>query len=269
VRTIGAVSFTGLTNANRFNINAGQAIEVDPARGSIALSNASGGLGGNLQLTSEDIVAASSAALADIIAAPSVKAINDRLTRNDGAINEQGVFSAQGITFTVGKGLYIQNTGRTPTNPRVGFDDRRGVTVGTGGIRIITGGPATRIVISGRQVSGAGGFTTGLKMIPLVQISAQSGAIAFDPDSTINGCTILRPATCQVSFDQLNIIRDTINVARDKASGPVTVNMLQFGLIELKDVVELLDNPIIDDPVTGAGNDDLWAVDDDQDAVPR
>jgi hypothetical protein len=264
--TIGAVTLTNFTNNNRFNVNAAEAIEVDQRTGSISLRDASGGLAGTIGLTSQDVFAGTPSALTDVIAAPDVKTINDRLTRNDsGVVSDMGSFSANGLVVDVQNGFYIQNTGTTPSSPRLGFDQRRGFTVGAGGLQVTLGGPSARIVISGRQVDPAGGFVTGLRTIPLVSFGGRTTGLSglFDPGSTLNGCAILTPALCSVNFEQIGITRDTIN--RNGDPDAVGLGMpLPFGLIQLKDVEALGYEPIIDDPVTGAGNDDLWSVDDEQ-----
>jgi hypothetical protein len=264
--TIGVVTLTNLTNNNRFNINASDTIEVDQRTGSIALRDANGGLAGTLGLTSQDVFAGTPTALSAVIAAPDIRTINDRLSRNDsGVLNDVGSFSANGIVVNVQNGFYIQNTGATPSSPALGFDQRRGFTVGAGGLQVTLGGPTAKVVISGRQVDALGGFVTGLRTIPLVSFAGSATGLRglFDPGSTINGCAILTPTLCSANFDQIGITRDTIN--RNADPDAVGLGMpLPFGLIQLKDVEELGYEPIIDDPVTGAGNDDLWSVDDEE-----
>lgn len=263
VRVVGSIAFAGLGDGNTVAIRGDEAIEILD-NGRIALTSLSG-LGGLLDLTSHNIVAASSSALVDFAAAPNVKAISDRAARNDGTINDDGWLQAGTIRATLlGSTFIIQNSG-IPSPGRFNFDARRGISVGAGGLTIIGGDPTARIIVNGRQANGAGGFTTGLKFLPLVRISGAAGApfsTLFDIDSTINGCSILRPASCQFDFNQLQIIRDTITdaQARDRDGG--TGQILQFGLVELKEGESIGYQPIIDDPVTGAGNDDLWAIDD-------
>ena len=41
----------------------------------------------------------------------------------------------------------------------------------------------------------------------------------------------------------------------------VSSDPFETNLIELRDTEDNIDDPLIDEPVTGAGNDDLWAVD--------
>jgi hypothetical protein len=129
-------------------------------------------------------------------------------------------------------------------------------------LTINTAGSATRIVINGRQLLADGTFSTGIKLIPLVSLTTtgQTSAL-FDIDSTINGCGIINPALCQVGFQELAIIPDTIRAveASEDAAGS---DLLPIALVLLKEAEESGYQPVIDDPVTGSGNDDLWAVDD-------
>lgn len=262
LKTIGAVALNNLTAGNRFEIEASRMIEVDPATGSIMLRNATGGLGGTLSLRSEDIISASAAALNDVINATTIAAIDTRLGTNDGATNDGGVFQANGIEVDARFGFYVQNTGASTD-----FDARRGISVGAAGLRIRTNGTSTRIVINGRQV-GANGTVTGLNWIPMVQIFDPDGGTdnAFDIGSTINGCLILSVSSCggpvpEPRIDPPNSDRDIIN-HNDDEDNAGDGNLLPIALIELKDLDGLPWQPVIDDPVTGSGNDDLWAIDD-------
>ncbi len=259
VRVIGAAAFTGLTDSNTIAIRGDEAVEILDA-GSITLNGASG-LAGTLDLTSRNIVASSSAALADFTAALDLKAISDRAGRNDGAVNDGGYLQAGGIRATLlNSTLIIQNTGVNSINPVNKFDARRGFTVGAGGFSVIQGGTnPMQVAVNGRFVNPVGGFITGLKALPLVGFTGLFGSA-----STINGCAILNPASCAVSFDQIGITRDTINRNTVTESGGGGGVVLPLALIQLKDVEALGYQPIIDDPVTGAGNDDLWAIDDDR-----
>lgn len=263
LKTVGAVTLNNLGAGNRFEIFASQMIEVDPATGSIALRNATGGLGGTLSLTSDDIISASAAALNDVINATTIAAIDTRLGTNDGTTNDGGVFQANGIEVDARFGFYVQNTGASTD-----FDARRGITVGAAGLRVRTSGTSTRIVINGRQV-GANGTVTGLNWIPMVNIVDPDGGTnnAFDPGSTINGCLILGVSSCggpiepePPRLDPPNSDRDIIN--RNEEDNAGDGNLLPITLIELKDLDGLPWQPVIDDPVTGSGNDDLWAIDD-------
>ncbi|MGF7147196.1 hypothetical protein FHS96_000805 [Sphingomonas zeicaulis] len=252
LRVVGDALFTGLGADNRVELVADDALEVDSRTGSILL-NGSGGLAGTLILTSDDIFVGTLEALADIATAPDMAAIDERLALNDGALDEGGAIQAGGLEVNAGNGFFVQNSG---VESRV-LADRRGFTVGTGGLTIRTGGVTTRIVINGREVDPAtNGFFTGLDLIPRVRILGADGDLpgAFDQGSTINGCLIANTAACQivVNFPVQDVIQDITDPSQ------VTVQPLQSPLIELRDFERFGFQPLIDEPVTGAGNDDLW-----------
>jgi filamentous hemagglutinin family protein len=260
LKTIGAVTLGNLGNANRFELVASDMLEVDPATGSILMRDGSGGLAGTLSLQSDDVIGASSTAITDIINALTMKEISDRLGRNDGAVNDAGIFQANTLSVSVRNSFYIQNTGANSTNPR-SFASRRGFTVGSGGLQINTLSPAARIAINGRQQDGLGGFITGLQFIPLARFNGGAAVSGlFDLESTINGCSILNPALCNVGLTATDVAKDTITRAKEQGEGSI----IQISIIDLKGAEEVTDEPVIDEPVTGSANDDFWSIDDDR-----
>ena len=237
------------------------------------MKDATTGRAGTLDLASADVIAAAIPTIASVANLTETKAISDLLGVNNGAVKDEGYLSADSIIVTVSGGFYVQNSGAASTNLR-NFADRRGLTVGAGGLSIKTGTSPARIAINGRQVSvsAATGFATGIDFLKLVNINGvnqvQGSVTSFgglDLDSTINGCAIRNFNACQINFDNGNIAREVINGVTDQdlttAGGD---GALPFTLLTLKDVVPLPYQPLIDDPVTGSGNDDLWAVDDDK-----
>lgn len=262
-RVVGSVQLNGMTSTNRFLLSADQAIEVILGQGSIRLSNGSS-RSGVLALESDDIVVATSAAIADIAAASTTDAIDSRLALNDGIISDEGALSAGELRLSVFGGLYIQNSG---TSDR--FADRRGFTADR--VSIETESGSNRIIINGRVADATGLLRTGLDSISLVQINglpatdhtATGGG--FDPDSTINGCTIVRAASCSVNL-VLPPIQDIVDeVVEDENSDNGGATGESSGanvLISIRGVEGLPNEPLIDDPVTGTGNDDLWTAPD-------
>ncbi len=251
---------------NVINITAGNAIQITAATGSININDGKGGLAGAINLAAPDIIAASPRTMAAVANATSGQTLNDILGQNDGAVNNTGYLSANTITFSVRNGAYIQNSGvDTATNSN--YSARRGLTVGTGGLTIATTDTNTRIFINGRQATLTGpSFITGLDFIPTVAIgvaksaaSPITGQSGFDPRSTINGCLIGSVTGCKTNFTDGPLSRNTVDKSNENNGfGPTGLTTL----VELKDVLPLGYQPLIDDPVTGAGNDDLWAVED-------
>lgn len=259
-RVIGAVQFNGMTASNRFSLSARAAIEVILGQGSIRLANGSS-RAGILSLDSDDIVVATASAITDIAAATTIDAIDARLARNDGITNDEGALSAAELRLSVQQGLYIQNSG-TGEN----FADRRGFTADR--VFISTESGTNRIVINGRIADDTGLLRSGLDAIELITIngSAANSHTAngggFDPGSTINGCVIVQAASCSVGF-QLPPIQDVVDDVIDDEDETVTGSgdgLQAQVLINIRDVEALPNEPLVDDPVTGTGNDDLWTA---------
>ncbi|MEY4270136.1 MAG: hypothetical protein RLZZ58_1352, partial [Pseudomonadota bacterium] len=259
-RVIGAVTMTSMTDANRLQLIANDALEVIRGSGSIDLRGTGTALGGILQMRSDDIIVATPQAITDVgalVATDNMAAIDDRLALSDGLTDPQGALRARGISATVTNGLYIQNSGTS-----VRFDDRRGFTFGAGGFAITGLTPGYNIVINGVNIDAAGLTVTGRNVVPLISFPASAaipgGIRPYDILSTVNGCFINNPAAC-VEVIPGTPIQDVIKgpVKGDGGSGD---NFFLTTLIELRDIDPLAGEPLLDDPVTGAGNDDLWIV---------
>uniref|UniRef100_UPI00097E5E85 S-layer family protein n=1 Tax=Sphingopyxis sp. KK2 TaxID=1855727 RepID=UPI00097E5E85 len=263
-RVIGDAAITGMTDANAFRIFADEAIEVILGEGTIRLSGSSPSTpAGNLILRSEDVIVATADAIADVGAATTTDEIDDRLAENDGILLDDGALFAGGMDVTVEGGFYVQNSGEGTR-----FAQRRGLTFGPGGLNINVAGADSRIVINGVHL-GSAGQVTGLDAIPLLSINgfvigsgplAGSG-LAFDSASTMNGCLIVSSTTCAfLEFESSFPVQDVINKEDDdEGEGDDAEGMsLPIPLITMRDLDPLTGEPLLDDPVTGAGNDDLW-----------
>jgi hypothetical protein len=254
-RVIGNAQLTGLTPDNSFTIEAGDAIEVILGQGTIRLTDGSNPTG-MLNLISDDVIVATSAAIADVANATTTGAINDRLAQNDGITIDDGALYAGGIRATVVGGFYVQNSGAGTDNAQ-----RRGLTFGSQGLDVTTSG-ASRIVINGVQL-GANGQITGFDTISRLTIAGGAAASAngFDRRSTFNGCLIVNTGACAtVAFDTETMfpVQDVIEEEADADSDNDDGNNLPTPLITMRDLDPLTGEPLLDDPVTGAGNDDLW-----------
>ncbi|MGV3730085.1 MAG: beta strand repeat-containing protein [Sphingopyxis sp.] len=254
MRVIGNVELTGLTDANALNLVANDALEVILGQGSVRLVNGPAAAG-QLNLVSDDIIIATAQAIADVGAATTTDSINTRLAENDGIVLDEGALFARGIRAEVVGGFYVQNSGAGTE-----LDQRRGLTFGAGGLDVVTEGPS-RIVINGMHL-GPSGPVTGLQALQLVTVNGSAPTPgAYDPRSTVNGCLLSSPTVCTtISFDDggfpvQDVIEEEINIDED---GPGEGNNLPQALITMRDVDPLSGEPLVDDPVTGAGNDDLW-----------
>lgn len=267
-RVIGDARFTDMADGQTIRLRADDALEVILGEGSVVLNGAGTALGGVLRLQSADVIVATRAAIADVAAAPTLAAINDRLALNDGITSDLGALVAKGMDVSVSGGFYVQNSG-SPGIPRRDYANRRGLSFGALGLNIQLGSGSTgsstgRIVINGQHI-GATGPVTGLDAIALISINGTTGALTgFDPASTINGCLIVNVLACRANPDNFPI-QDPIN--RNSASGEsggFGQGFNPIALITLRSIDPLGGEPLIDDPVTGAGNEDLWILDEEE-----
>ncbi|WEK44044.1 MAG: hypothetical protein P0Y64_04215 [Candidatus Sphingomonas colombiensis] len=244
----GALAMTGRTGQGGLTLSAGDTLAVVAGAGSIDLRDPAGVLGGVLNLRGRTIIAASSAAIADVAAAPTLDARERRLAQNDGSVSDAGIIRAGAINAAAADGLFIQNTGSGTE-----FADRRGFTANS--FAITTTGQ-TQIAINGR-LTGPGGFVIGRDTGPQTSINGvlDGRAGGFFIGSTVNGCLIGTAGACANLDSALashGILEGELNPA---AALP---RPLSLSLIELWDVMEQGFPPLIDEPVTGAGNEDLW-----------
>ena len=257
MRLLGDVLLTGLSDANRLSLSARDNIDIMLGEATVRLLNASGAPGGLLAIEASQTAVATPQAIADIASAPDLSAIEARLARNDGMILDEGSLFARGIRFD--GDVYVQNSGGGTAYPQ-----RRGLTFGAGGLDVSANG-AARIVLNGVHL-GNDGQVTGLDAMPLLTIRggpAGGAAIHFDAQSTFNGCLIANPTACIAAmnggtrFPVQDVIEEPggIEGGEDDAGDGIA---LPTALITLRALDPLTGEPLVDDPVTGAGNDDLW-----------
>jgi len=255
INVIGAATMTNAGAGNLFSLVAGQIINVDTVNGAILVQNANGGLAGTLELAAPTILAVSDAAAGDIDGA-AIGDIDSRLGQNDGLVNDLGYFAADNLSFSADNALLIQNSGAGTA-----IDDRRGFTANT--LTVNAANSATVIVINGTV-----GGLTGFDALVAAEVSG-----LFDPGSTINGCLILNTARCagRPGFDDpglrypiQDLIDEEIDPRIDDRPGVGTEPGDDLGddlggiLVEIRRPTSMREDPLLDDPVTGAGNEDLW-----------
>lgn len=263
MRVRGDVRFTGMSDSQNVNLFGRDSVEVILGSGSIHLSGQSPDqLAGNLTIEADDIVIATTQAIADIAGMTSTAAIDARLAQNDGITSDIGALAASRITLNhnLDDSVYIQNSGTGTA-----FADRRGITFGQGGLFINGPGNQDSLVINAVHRNASGALVTGLDVIPLVNINAPTGSstvvqTGFNAQSTINGCLIGNVASCSApvrpSEDSSFPVQDVIDDPAEDEDG--AGQSLPVPLITMRDLDPLSGEPLLDDPVTGAGNDDLW-----------
>ena len=251
VDVIGDATIGNAAADNAFNITAGAVLSIDTDNGNLRVEDGTGAITGTINLTGESIVAASTAAQGDI-ASGSVADADARLGQNDGATRDDGYIQGGTVTFTVDDALLIQNSGAGTD-----FDDRRGVVADNVTVNSTT--PDAAIVFNGVV-----GGNTGIDAIAVTGVPT-----GFDTASTINGCLILDPASCVpavadpgTSVDEP--VQDLIEDRIEDSAPTDTTDVLSTIIVELRNDPERALDPLIDEPVTGAGNEDLWVSDEEE-----
>ncbi len=245
----GTVQLTGRTATGGLALSAGETLAVIAGLGAIDINDGNGGLAGMLTLRGRTIIAATQAAIGDVAAVPTVDARDRRLAQNDGVLSDAGILRAATINANVSDGLFIQNTGSATD-----FDSRRGFTANN--VAITTTG-AAQIAINGRLTGAGGSFVTGRHTGPQVSINGalDGRAGGYVIGSKINGCLIGTAGSC-VDLNTVLEPHGTIEGQLDPIAA--VPRALSLSLIELWDAAAQGFPPLIDEPVTGAGNDDLW-----------
>lgn len=245
VEVSGAVALTTSSNADRFSIDPTR-IDIITDNGGIVMRDSSGALAGQLELVGGTIAIASSAKLAEIANLSTPAAINAALDAPAATPNDAGYVQAGQILFEADSALYIANTGSSVANA-----DRRGFTAN--GVSIVTGSAATHISINGVLIDSVGKPVTGMDTAQSVVINGAPGTAPgqFVPLSTVNGCIIGQ--SCQGAETAETTKSDIETPLDPEGSKPEFRYILEIEEREPDDL-----QPLVDEPVTGVGNDDLW-----------
>ncbi len=245
----GAVDLRTVSAADTFAIDPTD-IDIITDTGSIGLLSASNTPLGTLNLQAGTIRVANAATIAALRSAGSLQQINTLLDQPASNPRANGYLVAGSIAFDVTSGLFIQNTGLSTA-----YADRRGFTAGAVSIR--TGGATTQIAINGQTLDPAGIVVTGLNTVGTLAINGAVPAVggAFDVFSSVNGCVIGLDCTF---VPGLRPGRDTLikPLSPEGTGGGGTMGIVP--LISIAPQQENGSPPLIDEPVTGVGNDDLW-----------
>ncbi|HEY6815308.1 MAG TPA: hypothetical protein VI168_07200, partial [Croceibacterium sp.] len=230
-------------------------IAIYSGTGSIRLRNGSGSPLGRIELVGDSVQVGTLETLQRIDNLTGLAAISDLLDQPGGTGD---ILAAGTIAISVIDSLYIQNSGETDA-----FAARRGFAAGQ--IDIDTESTSTQLAINGLVVRN-GQPVTGLDAIPLVSINGAPAATGgrFAPLSTINGCVIgtncafVPPPAPEPEGPILPdppSDSDLVQVLPDDTAPPA---LFVTPIIELADNAPLVQPPLVDEPITGVGNDDLW-----------
>lgn len=229
----GALSLTNAAG-NTLRLSSGS-LTLDAGAGSVRLIEGSGH-GGTLAISTGELSALTSAARSAIVGMDA-NAINLRLAQNDGVTDGRTLLEAGAISIAASGRVLIQNTALGQT-----FDARRGFVADTFAISTAN----TPLIVINGTVGGATGLTA------LRAVSVTGG---FDELSTVNGCRLLT-ATCGTpQFTPIqDVIEDEIGRGTNLDSGDAIGEGM---LIQIERFEPVGFEAVIDEPVTGSGNDDF------------
>lgn len=252
-RIVGAVEATNMSATNTLAIIADTALEVPLGQGRVRLSGSSpNGLSGILTLQSDDVAVMTSQALGDVAALTDVAAIEQRLALNDGLTLTDSPLAAGTLRLIGRNSILVQNTAVGTT-----YAARRGFVANR--LEMITGSGVTRIVVNGQVTDPQNVLLSGLEAIgaSLINGVPPLGMGSFDRASTFNGCRIVGVNGCRGSFAPFPV-QDVVEYSSDEdREDEQGANNPQI-LIDMREVDTLTDQPMLDEPITGSGNDDLW-----------
>lgn len=255
LRASGLLSLLGsttLANAagNTLSISSSAGIFLDATTGSVRLAEGTT-RGGTLAMSGTGIALVTRSALSDLANLTDTAAITERLGRNDGVTADRTLVEADVIQLRSDRSLYIQNTSASTA-----FADRRGLVAGS--LRLGTRDGGTLDIVINGIVNGAGGVDA----IDLVTIDSN-----FSNLSSINGCVIGNVSACTAAPEMLlettaNVeVRDLIEEVLEKDPAETALQVVdsftRTTLIQLNQIAPAGFEPLIDEPVTGTGNDDL------------
>lgn len=270
IQVNGTAQFTYAFGDHRLGLTAGEGIDVIMGQGALRISDPGNAPGGTLALNAPRIMVATEAAFADLAGATTVEAYETRLAQNDGFAAADANLSAGTIDATVQTGFFVQNNADSSA-----IDARRGISFGSGGLNITTSSSANGVsnamlVLNGVQET-PNGMLTGSAAIAGITINGGPPASAsFNRQSLMNSCLITNPAVCGadaltpvVPVVPIIPIQDVIDNSAPEDEEEITANERETTgmpdmLISMRDLDPLSGEPLVDDPVTGAGNDDLW-----------
>jgi hypothetical protein len=246
----GDVLFKGFSSGQRVLYQAGQEISLSAETGLVRVVDNSGGLAGVLELRAPQVTAMSVPARAQI---PNLS-LNDaeqRLGTNDQVENDGGYFQAGKIIVRIDRLVFIQNSGGPGD-----LDARRGFSANEMEI-VSTGSNPAQVVINGRV-----GTAVGSDLAGAITLTGD-----FDTASTFSGCafgsTICGGPSPSFALGAVSSARDQIEDEEDEDEKEEALQASQTRpdpIIQFLTAPSSRFDPLIDEPVTGAGNEDFWEI---------
>lgn len=251
---IGNSQFKNFTDGQTVTFATNGDISLAAETGLVTLKNGNGGLAGTLRLEAQQVHAMSTAKRSEI-AGLELNAAKQRLGTNDQVNNQGGYFQAGNIVVNIGRLLFIQNSGENGDD----LDKRAGLTANN--LTISSGEGEVQVVLNG-QVNGA----TGAALRTNVTLNGD-----IDSSSAFNGCSI-GDATCgsgpipepEPMFDATPVVSSARDQIEDDEEEDEKEEALQASQTRPDPIIQFMTSPssrfdpLIDEPVTGAGNEDFW-----------
>lgn len=250
----GALSLVDAGATDTLKLSAANVVRVVAGSGSIAVVDANGGLGGVFDIAAPRVAVTSDAAETALATLATTDERNTRLGQNDGPERPDGDVRANMIMVHAGTALHIQNSGGN-----LDAASRSGFVAGDGGFRlsVASSGTVPEVIINGRIGAATGNDVT--QALTIVNLNGQPST-RIVARSAANGCVILSP-NCGTADGITLPVQDLIDEvileeaeAQARGTGPE----LAVPLIEIPDFDPLDFVPLIDEPVTGTGNEGLW-----------
>lgn len=228
----GAVKFQNAGTNDVLAFNANKGIELNTDKGSLAMLDSGGKLGGTLDLAANTIWVADSALLKQLEGNPDFPGRADALKTNNGQNKPEGFVQAGTVKAYISNSLFVQNSGTA--------DLFAGISVDDGGLTVNAKGPGLATVIAyGREVKSDGTILNNTDFFKSVNFIPPGG---FTSDSTLNGCTIgggCAEETPSIVFEWSSIL---VPVGAGNGNGEDTDRMI--------DTDPLFADDSVDEPVT-------------------
>lgn len=254
ISVTGKIDFTAPDAAPTLVLEA-PLIRVHRDTGGINLHGADSSLQGRLIMRGERIEVASEAAFADLANLTDLAAISARMGVVEGTASQEGALRAGRITISADNRLLIQNSGASTD-----YADRRGFTANT--LEVLGSSRSTvAVAINGRLTNSTGGFFTGLATLDQIlfgDVDTEQRSLGFlAPLSSVNGCAVGVDCAAPMAVP-VGALPPADTIAAIVKSAPTEPDAFQMTPIQLGDSTVLDTGPIVDEPVTSVGNDDLW-----------
>ena len=254
----GTLGIAGAGTGNTLSLT-GDTIDLDYANAALAVMSSANAATGRIVANGRLITSLSASAAADIVG-KTPDEISLRLGRAE-VVRSVGLFQTSNLTLQGRDAILIQNSGSS-----AGVDDRRGLTVGA---LTVTGAADghTLVVINGvvDTQTGVGAAQRLILTTPIAGGSSFNGCVL----ANIAGCIAVIPppdpipepeplviAPDSILFGTADLIKDEDE--DDEVEDGVADGKPEAPPIDTHNIDDPAGRPMIDDPVTGAGNEDLW-----------